>query len=64
VTENLKNLLFSKINSEKPIDNFLSQKGRLLNHPPMHHPFETTVMTFLVRECYGSPKKQEFKKNL
>jgi hypothetical protein len=22
------------------------------------------VMTFLVRECYGSPKKQEFKKNL
>jgi hypothetical protein len=22
------------------------------------------VMTFLVRECYGSPKKQEFKKKL
>jgi len=22
------------------------------------------VITFLVRECYGSPKKQEFKKNL
>jgi hypothetical protein len=22
------------------------------------------VMTFLVRECYGSPKKQEFLKNL
>jgi hypothetical protein len=42
VTENLKNLLFSKINSEKPIDNFLSQKGRLLNHPPVHHPFETS----------------------
>jgi len=41
VTENLKNLLFSRINSEKPIDNFLSQKGRLLNHPPVHHPFET-----------------------
>jgi hypothetical protein len=41
VIENLKNL-FSKINSEKPIDNFLSQKGRLLNHPPVHHPFETS----------------------
>jgi len=41
VIENLKNLLFSKINSEKPIDNFLPQKGRLLNHPPVHHPFET-----------------------
>jgi hypothetical protein len=25
---------------------------------------QNIVMTFLVRECYGSPKKQEFKKNL
>jgi hypothetical protein len=25
---------------------------------------EGIVMTFLVRECYGSPKKQEFEKNL
>jgi len=24
------------------------------------HPFCNIVMTFLVRECYGSPKKQEF----
>jgi hypothetical protein len=25
---------------------------------------DNIVMTFLVRECYGSPKKQEFFKNL
>jgi len=25
---------------------------------------QSIVMTFLVRECYGSPKKQEFLKNL
>jgi hypothetical protein len=24
---------------------------------------KSIVMTFLVRECYGSPKKQEFLKN-
>jgi len=41
VTENLKNRLFSKINSEKPIDNFLSKERRLPNHPPEQHPFET-----------------------
>jgi hypothetical protein len=48
VTENLKNGLFSKISSEKPIDNFLSKKKGLPNHPPVHHPFETPCDSVVV----------------
>ncbi len=42
---------------------FINYSANVVSHfqPPYYcMSMPTIVMTFLVRECYGSPKKQEF----